>query len=204
MPTFSVLILTAAPSGQAAEAGGAFVKIDGREALLRSMELFLNRDAVKQIQLVIQPDNLEESKRKYGAHLSFSGVKLLSGGPRWGDQLKAAVTTISDEATHVVIHDAARPVVPFSDIDALFAAAEEHEAVGLMSPVRSPLIQIDDSGNALHHWPADEFVQLQTPQVLSKHQFLATAGRGEPLPLSIAKLIKGSPLNERIRGAGDA
>ena len=48
--TFSVVIVTAAPAGQAAEAGGAFVKIDGREALLNSVELFLNRDNVKQIQ----------------------------------------------------------------------------------------------------------------------------------------------------------
>ena len=58
--------LTAAPPGQAAEAGGAFVKIDGREALLRSVELFLNRDNVKQIQLVVLPDMLEEAKRKFG------------------------------------------------------------------------------------------------------------------------------------------
>jgi 2-C-methyl-D-erythritol 4-phosphate cytidylyltransferase len=204
MPTFSVVILTAAPSGQAGEAGGAFVKIDGREALLRSMELFLNRDPVKQIQLVIQPDDLEESKRKYGAHLSFSGVKLVSGGPRWTDQLKAVAGKIAEETTHVVIHDAARPVVPYSDIDALFEAVEHNEVVALTSPVRSPLIQVDEAGNALHHWSADEFVQLQTPQVLSKQQFLATVGRGDALPLSIIKLIKGSPLNQRIRGAGDA
>src|SRR5580692_1514368 len=124
MPTFSVVILTAAPSGQAGEAGGAFVKIDGREALLKSIELFLNRDPVKQIQLVVQPDDLEEAKRKYGPHLSFSGVKLISGGPRWADQLKAAAAMIAEESTHVVVHDAARPAVPYSDIDALFEAAE--------------------------------------------------------------------------------
>src|SRR5271155_1118759 len=53
MAKFSIAILTAAPAGQAAEAGGAFVKIDGREALLRSVELFLNRDAVVQIQLMV-------------------------------------------------------------------------------------------------------------------------------------------------------
>ena len=40
-PTFSVLVLTAAPAGLAAESGGAFLKIDGRESILRSVELFL-------------------------------------------------------------------------------------------------------------------------------------------------------------------
>jgi 2-C-methyl-D-erythritol 4-phosphate cytidylyltransferase len=206
MPTFSIVIATAAPAGQAVEAGGAFVKIDGREALLRSIELFLNRDEVKQIQVVVLPDDIEEAKRKYGAHLSFSGVKLLAGGPRWSDQLSAAGPKIDPEASHVVVHDAARPLVPFSDIDALFSAATKgkSDAVALTAPVRAELIQIDDSGNPLHHWRADEFVHLLTPQLYSRELFLSTAIRGEPLPLSHAKLIKGSPLNQRIRGSGDA
>ena len=40
--TFSVLLVTAAPPGHGSESGGAFVKIDGRESLLRCAELFLN------------------------------------------------------------------------------------------------------------------------------------------------------------------
>src|SRR6266700_327297 len=117
MAAFSVIVATAAPPGMGAESAGAYVKIDGREALLRSVELFLNRDNIKQIQLAILPDSLEEIKRKYGGHLGFSGVKLLSGGPRWIDQIAAAGANISADATHVIVHDAARPAVPFSDID---------------------------------------------------------------------------------------
>ena len=64
MGIFSVLLLTAAPAGMGAETGGASVKIDGREALLRSVELFLNRDHVKQVQIVFLPDEIEEAKRK--------------------------------------------------------------------------------------------------------------------------------------------
>ena len=47
MAVFSVLLLTAPPPGLSGEAGGSLVKIDGREALLRSVELFLNRENVK-------------------------------------------------------------------------------------------------------------------------------------------------------------
>ena len=116
---FSVIVTTAPPPGFAAEAGGAYLKIDGREALLRSVELFLNRDPIKQIQLVVSPDELEEAKRKYGGHLGLFGVKLLAGGPKWIEQAAAAGKTISADATHVIVHDAARPIVPYSDIDAL-------------------------------------------------------------------------------------
>jgi 2-C-methyl-D-erythritol 4-phosphate cytidylyltransferase len=204
MATFSVVILTAAPNGQAAEAGGAFVKIDGREALLRSVELFLNRDPVKQIQVVIPGDAMEEAKRKYGPHLSFSGVKLVAGGSKWYEQITAAGAKISPEATHVIVHDAARPVVAFSDIDALFEAAENEEAVTLVTPVRSELIQVDDTGNPLHHWRADEFVQQLTPRAYSKARFDVLAAQGEAGDRIPSKLLKGSPLNVRIRGAGDA
>ena len=74
MAVFSVLVLTAPPPTQASEAGGAYVRIDGREALLRSVELFLNRENVRQIQLVVDPDFLDEAKRKYGTHLGLFGV----------------------------------------------------------------------------------------------------------------------------------
>src|SRR3954463_13752150 len=95
MAVFRGLVVTAAPPGLAGEAGGAYVKVDGRGALLRSVGLFLTRHAVKQIQLAVLPDMLEEAKRKHGAHLGFSGVKLISGGPKWVDQLKAAGDKIS-------------------------------------------------------------------------------------------------------------
>lgn len=204
MLNFSVAILTAAPAGQPTEAGGAFVKIDGREALLRSVELFLNRDPVKQIQVVVLPDDLEEAKRKYGPHLSFSGVKLISGGPAWKDQVSAAAKTLSPDATHVILHDAARPVVPFSDLDALMEMAEKHDAVALVAPMRSELIQVDDGGNPLRHWRPDHFVQLMTPQVYSRERFTKMAATGEEVPAVQAKLLKGSPLNIRLRGSGDA
>jgi 2-C-methyl-D-erythritol 4-phosphate cytidylyltransferase len=204
MASFSVVILTAAPAGQAAEAGGAFVKIDGREALLRSVELFLNREPIKQIQVVVGPEEMQEAKRKYGPHLSFSGVKLTTGGPRWADQVAAAAQKISADVSHVIVHDGARPVVAFSDMDALLEAAESEDAVVLTSPVRSELIQVDDAGNPLHHWRADEFVQLLTPQAYSKAKFAAMAAQKDGAPPVQAKLLKGSPLNIRLRGAGDA
>src|SRR3954463_4114011 len=115
MAVFSVLLVTAAPPGLPAEGGGAFVKIDGREALLRSVELFLNRENVKQVQLVVEPDALDEAKRKYGPTLGFSAVKRRAGGVKWMEQLAAVADRIAEEATHVIVHDAARPAVPSSD-----------------------------------------------------------------------------------------
>ena len=201
---FSVVVVTAAPSGMAAEAGGAFVKIDGRESLLRSVELFLNRENVKQVQLIFQPDSLEEGKRKYGGHLSFAGVKVCGGGPKWIDQLVAGSEKLPAEATHVIVHDAARPVVPYPDIDQIMSAAEEHAVVGLSTPIRSQLVEVDEHGHAVGYRSPTEFVHLVTPQVFTREKFLSTCQGKQEIHASEITLIKGSPLNVRVGGAGDA
>ncbi|HEY1686217.1 MAG TPA: 2-C-methyl-D-erythritol 4-phosphate cytidylyltransferase [Tepidisphaeraceae bacterium] len=203
---FSVLVLTATPPGVMAEGGGAFVKIDGREALLRSIELFLNRDAVKQIQVVFLPEQAEEAKKKHGPHLSFSGVKALTAGPRWVDQIGAAKDTLSADTTHVILHDAARPAVPYTDIDALMEAAEQSKkgAIALTAPVRSSLIEMDGEGHALHYHPGSNFAQLLTPQVFSRQRFLQIAASKTELPPYELELMKGSLLNIRLSSAADA
>jgi 2-C-methyl-D-erythritol 4-phosphate cytidylyltransferase len=204
MAVFSVVVLTAAPPGQAAEAGGAYVKIDGREALLRSVELFLNRDNVKQIQVVAQPDFLEEAKRKFGPHLSFGGVKLIGGGPKWMDQIAAGAKALNPEATHVIVHDAARPAVPYSDIDALMEAAEKHEAVGLVTPARTTLVEVDEGGNPLAYHLPTRYMHLLTPQAFSRVVFEEMARTEVEIHASRTHGVKGSPLNIRAGGPGEA
>lgn len=203
MAIFSVLLLTAAPPGQAQEAGGALVKIDGREALLRSVELFLNRDNVKQIQVCFLQDGLEEAKRKYAAHLSFSGVKVLAGGPRWMDQIGAAAGKIAGECTHVIVHDAARPAVAYSDLDAIMEVSEKHEVVALVAPSRAPLVEVDEGGNAMAVHRAERMVQLLTPQVFGRKVFEQMAASKQEVHASQWHLLKGSPLNVRLGGTGD-
>src|SRR3989440_4255872 len=198
-PAFSVVLLTAPPHGQ--EPGGAYMKIDGRESLLRSVELFLNRDNVKQIQIVFGAEQLEEAKRKYGGHLSFSGVKVLSAPNKWIDQLAAAAEKISDEATHVIVHDAARPAVVYSDIDAVMEEVAKRPAVALAAPIRTTLVEVDPAGSAIGYRAPSDFMQLLTPQAYAKVKFLVFAKSKQELHASELHLVRGSPLNVRVTSA---
>lgn len=199
---FSVVVLTAPPPTQASEAGGPYVKIDGRESLLRSVELFLNRENVKQILLVVGPEDLEETKRKYGAHLGLMGVKLATGGPKWADQVTAAAAKLAPEATHVIVHDAARPAVPFSDIDAVMQYASGNPVVMLVSPLRNQLVEVDEGGNAVAYHLPTRYMHLLTPQAFSVAKFKEFATGKEP-HASEAMLVKGSPLNLRVGGSAE-
>jgi 2-C-methyl-D-erythritol 4-phosphate cytidylyltransferase len=203
MPNFSVVIATAPPMA-GMDAGGAFVKIDGRESLLRSVELFLNRDVVKQIHVIVAPAGLEEAKKKYGGHFGFSGVKLLPGGPGWADQLSTAAEKISEECSHVVLHDAARPAVSYADIESIFAEAEKHPIVALAAVLRSSLAQVDDAGKPTAIFPPQKFLQMVTPWVFKREKFLELAkSKREPAAGEI-HLLKGSTLNVRVGSSADA
>ena len=166
--------------------------------------LFLNRDNVKQIQLAVLPDMLDEVKRKHGAHLGFSGVKIVTGGPRWVDQLAAGIDKLAPNCTHVLVHDAARPAVAYTDLEALMEAAEKHPAVALATPARSTLVEVDEGGNPLAFHAPSSFMQLQTPQAFSREKFLELAAAKREPHASELRLLKGSPLNVRIGGPGDA
>ena len=208
MSNFSVLIITAPPPGQSGESSGPWVKIDGREVLLRSVELFLNRDEIKQIQVAVSDDLLEEAKRKYGPHFSFTGVKMFGAGPKWLDQFAAAGQRIAPEATHVIVHDAARAAVPYSDIDALLEASQKGDAIALTAPVRNGLIELDEGGGPMALHRPNQFVSLLTPLIFSRAKFLELAGSGpgpaKEIHPSQLKLITGSSLNIRAGSAADA
>ena len=203
MAIFSVLFVTATPPGETGT-GGVFTKIDGREALLRSTELFLNRDNVKQLQIAFLPESTEEAKRKHGGHFGFSGVKVVTGGPRWIDQWAAGAAKLIEAATHVIVHDAARPAVPSGDVDALMEAAEKHEAVSLAAPCRAPLAEVDEGGNALAFHPASQFMQVLMPQAFTRAKFLEIVASKKELHASQMTLLRGSGLNVRLGGPGDA
>lgn len=204
MTVFSVVLVTAAPPGLSAEAGGAFVKIDGRECVLRAVELFMNRDNVKQIQLVFLSDFVEEGKRKFGAHLGLTGVKVTSGGPKWIDQLAAAAEKISPEATHVIVHDAARPAVAYSDLDELMSQAEKHPAVSLATVLRAQLVELDEGSNPVAYHLPSRFMNLVTPQAFTREKFMEMCKSKTELHASELTLVKGSPLNVRVGGGGDS
>jgi 2-C-methyl-D-erythritol 4-phosphate cytidylyltransferase len=204
MASFSVVILTAIPTALGADGAGAFVKVDGRECLLRSADMFFNRDSVKQIHLIVAQDKFEESKRKFGDHLSFSGAKLISGPVSWMDQLAAAAEKISAEATHVILHDAARPAVAYTDLDVLLEEAEKHPTVVMTTPVRGGIIETEESGKPIALRSGQRFQNIVTPWALRKDKFMEMVKNKRDPIASEMWLVRSSALNIRVVSAADA
>jgi 2-C-methyl-D-erythritol 4-phosphate cytidylyltransferase len=115
---------------------------------------------------------------------------------------------VNAAAQFVLVHDAARPCVPDEDIDAAIAAARQHGAAILATPVDAALKTVD-KGIITGTLAREGKWLAQTPQVF-RHDWLVQsfARRGDHSAYDEAELVEraghhvhvvtGSPLNIKI------
>ena len=151
-----------------------FATLDGRAVWLRSAELFITRPDVCQCLIIIAPADQEVFKRRYGANLAFLGVQLAAGGAERFESVANALALIKPEAELVAIHDAVRPCLTETLIDAVFAQAAKTGAALLAVPVTDTVKQVDAQHQVKATQPRQGLWLAQTPQVF-RHDWLADA-----------------------------
>jgi len=166
MPAKVAAIICAAGPGK--RFGGKrrkqFVDVAGRAAFLRSVELFSNREDVKQILLGIPQEDEEIVKIRYGANLSLFNIKVFIGGATRFETVNKAISMLKDDIGLVAIHDAARCCVTGKWIDDCIKTAEKTGAAILACPVSATLKEVKD-GIIIKTIDRTRFYEAQTPQV---------------------------------------
>ena len=179
--------------GNRASASKIEFELAHKAVFLHAVELFHGRADVGQIILAVHPRKLDDFQFRWADKLSFLGVKLIAGGEaeRW-ETVKRALDQVADDATHIAIHDAARPCASAQMVDRIFEAAGRLGAVvpGLPmgdtvkrisdqptdAPVADPLDTIfgaDSSPTAgvraiTETVPRHDLYRVQTPQVFER------------------------------------
>ncbi len=144
------LILPAAGKASRYEAsGGLRHKLDedlgGRPVLQRTIELFVKHEtAAPLISTIIvagpnDRDAFDDFKQRYADRLGLLGVKLCKGGVthRW-ETVRSALELVPHDATHIAVHDAARPCTPVELIDRVLDMASRRKAV-------VPVVEVSDT-----------------------------------------------------------
>lgn len=106
--------------------------LGGRSVLQRAVELFTKDDRVRTIIVAAPHDEKAhaEFKLRYGDKLGLLGVTICRGGRTHRyETVAAALALLPDDATHVAVHDAARPCTPPELIERLLDAAARYPAV---------------------------------------------------------------------------
>ncbi len=190
-----------------------FVDLKGRAVWLRAVEYFVNREDVAQTIIVISPEDYEFFTLKFQANLAFLDLELVEGGAERADSVLNGLEKIRSDIEYVAVHDAARPLLTKKWIDNVFAAAIQHDAAILATPVTSTLKKAVD-GKIDKTVSRENLWQAQTPQVFKTDLLReAYARRGDFQPTDEAQLVErlgasihiveGSPMNLKITSQED-
>lgn len=125
-----VIIPAAGRSARFGESDKLNQDLGGRPLLIRTVELFSKRDEVQQILVGAPPDQLQAFRERYAATLGFLGATVVQGGriERW-ETVRNALVEVAEGATHIAVHDAARPGTSTALLDRIFDAASSRPAV---------------------------------------------------------------------------
>lgn len=163
------VIIPAAGAGQ--RFGGKikkpFAQIDNRPIFIRTIELFVNRPEVCEVLLTVSPEDYEVVKEKYAANLMFMNIKLVRGGKERYQSVAAALERVDAGADLVCVHDAVRPCVLDTWIDAVFEAAAKTGAAIAAAPLSGTIKRVAD-GRVSETVPREGLYEAQTPQVFRR------------------------------------
>ena len=216
MATFAVILAAAGKSTRFKDKHykKPFAPLDNRAVWLHSAERFLNRDDVKQLLLVISPEDQEYLEMKFAANIAILGIEVVLGGPERADSVANALARVKPNIDFVAVHDAARPCLANEWIDKIFGAAEQSGAAILAIPVKSTLKRVGQNRTIQETVSREQLWEAQTPQVFRRQLLLdAYARRGHDLATDDAQLVErlgqpvtvveGSPINLKITTRDD-
>lgn len=216
MATFGVILAAAGRSSRFRDANykKPFAPLAGRPVWLHSAEKFTDRDDVKQVVVVVSPEDREAFREKFGANLAFMGITLADGGAERADSVKRGLEKLVDEVDMVAIHDAARPCLAPEWIDRVFAAGVKTGAAILATPVVSTLKRVGPGDVITETVDRTGLWEAQTPQVFSRslleRAFAGAAGRSFTDEAALVEaaghpvvVVPGSPANLKITSRED-
>jgi 2-C-methyl-D-erythritol 4-phosphate cytidylyltransferase len=168
-----------------------FAPLANRAVWLYSVERFLNRDDVKQVILVISPEDREYFTYKFQANAAILGVDVIDGGNERFDSVAKALARVKPDIEYVAIHDAARPCLADEWITEVFEAAQKSGAAILGVPVSSTLKRVGANHVVEETVDRDRLWEAQTPQVFLRTLLLeAHAKRGDFPATDDAQLVE--------------
>jgi len=144
----------------------AFVDVAGRAVFLRSVEIFANRNDVKQILLGISPEDEELVNIKWGPNLKFFDTTIFRGGDERFDTVNKGIELVKDDIDFIAVHDACRCCVTAELIDEVIAAAVEKGAAILACPVTATIKEAQDN-TITRTVDRENLYEAQTPQVVA-------------------------------------
>jgi 2-C-methyl-D-erythritol 4-phosphate cytidylyltransferase len=157
-----------AAAGRGERLGGkrpkAFAKLGDRPLLAESLERLEASGWIDAI-VIVAPPGWEEPSILVAEELAcMKVVATATGGETRAASVRAGVAEVGDEADVILIHDAARPVLPEEVIERVLGALNEGWDGAVPALPLADTIKRVQGGQVVETLPRSELMAVQTPQ----------------------------------------
>jgi 2-C-methyl-D-erythritol 4-phosphate cytidylyltransferase len=176
---FAVLVAAGRGERLGEDRPKAFVRLGELPLLAESLRRLDESESIDGV-IVVAPPEWEEPAILLAEELGASKVSAcVTGGETRTESVRAGVAEVPDEASVILVHDAARPLLPAEIVPRLLdALAQGFDGAVPGLPVRDTVKRV--VGGTVAETPArNELVTVQTPQAFVAGVLRAALARGE-------------------------
>lgn len=149
--------------------GGAakpFLEVGGTPVLALALRPFLAHPAVRWVVVALDAEHAARPPAWLTA--MDPRIALVEGGAERGDSVRCALDAVPPEAAVVLVHDAARPLVPAAVVQRAYEAAAAGRSVVAAVPVTDTIQQVDDARRIVATPDRRTLWRAQTPQAFPR------------------------------------
>ena len=166
-PMGIVAVITAAGSGtrMASEQAKQFLDLDGRPLLAATLKPFQKCRAVDAMILVVPSEDVDFCRKEIVTAFEFDKVKkVVPGGERRQDSVRAGIEATNAEYDLILIHDGVRPLIDEALIERVVKKAKNHRAVITALPAKETVKEVTGLGEVVKTYDRNRVWLVQTPQ----------------------------------------
>lgn len=156
-----------------------YIEVNGKPILVHTLECFEHCDAVDDIILVVESNQIEMVKETIVSDYGFNKVKAVIAGK---DTRQASVyegLKVLDETVAIVlVHDGARPMITVGLIDEAVKATKQHQATVMAVPVKDTIKVVDADGFIEMTPKRSSLYSIQTPQSFERKLLVEAYAKG--------------------------
>ncbi|MBK6767145.1 MAG: 2-C-methyl-D-erythritol 4-phosphate cytidylyltransferase [bacterium] len=149
----------------------ALTLLDNRPLIWRALLPFAGDDRLTEVVIATSSDCDAAIKSALVDHPLFGIITTTEGGATRQDSVGKALDRVDSDVDHILVHDAARPLLSRKIVDLVVTALDSHAAAAPGVPVTDTIKRADASGVVTETLPRAELFSVQTPQGIRVRAF---------------------------------
>ncbi len=168
----SAVIVSAGNSTRMGGVNKQFLELDGAPVIVNTITAFQKSKIIDEIVIVTRESDIDDMIKLIEKYEFYKISNVVAGGETRQLSVYKGVTSTSNEADLVAVHDGARPLVTVDLIDKTIKAAAEYGAAATGVKVKDTVKTVDENDNIIDTPDRAYMRFIHTPQVFNKKLYL--------------------------------